>query len=168
MSVSRDLSEALRSSALTVIAQWRLAVEDEHACLLPHPPPLTQLTSVLHTRSLASDSRPMSAQEPVIAVSNETSESDRVDSSTVPPSEHPTAKAASSIPDSSPAEPVIELPAETAQTVSDDTLLILPKDDTNIPTATSTDPNGSTNEAEATPSVSVELLLNFSLSPFRP
>lgn len=98
----------------------------------------------------------MSTQEPVITVSNETPESERVDSPTVPPSEHPAVKDVSPIADSSPVEPVTELPVETAQSVSDDTLLILPKHETNIPNATPT--SGSVGEAGATSFVSVELL----------
>ena len=105
----------------------------------------------------------MSAQEPVIAVSNEPPESERVDPSTVLPSEHPAVKDVSSIADSSPVEPVTEPPAETAQTVPDDTPFILPKH-TNIPNATPTsDP---VSGVDPTSFVSVELL-NFSLSPPR-
>lgn len=100
----------------------------------------------------------MSAEDPVIAVSNGTSEPDRVYSETIPPSEHLTAKDVSTIPDSLSVEPLTEPPAETAQTASDDTLSHLLKHDANIPNSMPTNPNGSANGVEATTSVSVELL----------
>lgn len=103
----------------------------------------------------------MSAQEPVIALSNETSESERVDSSAIPSTEHPAAKDVSPAVDPSPAKPVTELPAEAARTTSDDTPFIMPTHDTNIPNTVSTNFNGSLNEVEATPFVSVELLCRF-------
>lgn len=100
----------------------------------------------------------MSAQEPVIAVSNETSESQRVDSSPVPQSEHPVVKEVPTVVDSSPTEPVTELPTDTVQTTSDDTPATLLKHDTNIPDVTPTYLNNSVTGVEVTPSVSVELL----------
>jgi len=100
----------------------------------------------------------MSAQEPVIAVSHETTESDRVDSSTLPPPERTAVKDVFPIVESSPSAPVTELPTESAQAVSDDTTLIRPKHDTNIPDSTSTNLNGSVNGAGATPFVSVATL----------
>jgi hypothetical protein len=104
----------------------------------------------------------MSAQEPVIAVLNETSKSEFADSFAVPPSEDLAVKDTPTIVDSSPAEPVTELPAETAQTASDDTPAILLKHDTNIPDATPTNLNSSVNGVEVTSLVSVELLNFFS------
>ena len=106
----------------------------------------------------------MSAQEPVIAVLNETLESESVDSSAVPPSEDLVVKDTPNIMDSSPAEPVTELPAESAQTTaSDDTPAIPLKHYTNIPDATPANLNSSVNGAEVTSFVSVEPL-NFFLS----
>ena len=105
----------------------------------------------------------MSAQEPVIAVSNETSESERVGSSPVPPSEHQAAKDISLIADPLTTEPVTESPAEAVGTASDDTPFIPPTDDTNIPAAAPTSLNGPANGIEAPAFVSVELL-NF-ISP---
>ena len=107
----------------------------------------------------------MSAEEPVIAVSHETSEPGRVDSPSVPPSEHLAAKDVSTIPDPPPPEPVTEPPAGTVQTASDDTLLNLPKHDANIPTALPTDLNGSANGVEVTTLVSVELFELALLAP---
>ena len=129
------------------------------------PTTSTKLTLAHPTRSLASDSRLMSAQEPVIAVSNETSESQHVDSPAVLPSEHLVVKETPNVVDSSPAEPVTELQAEVAQTTSDDTPATL--HDTNIPDATPTYLNGSVDGVEITPPVCVELLNFFCLSPFR-
>ena len=106
----------------------------------------------------------MSAQESVIALSNETSGSERVDSSTIPPSEPLVVKDASTIDDSPPAESVTELPAEPTQATSDDTPTILLKDNTNIPDATPTNLADSVNRVEVTPFVSVELLNFFALS----
>ena len=102
----------------------------------------------------------MSAEDPVIAVSNETSEPGRVDSPPIPipPSEHLVAKDVSTIPDFPPPEPMTEPPAGTVQAASDDTLLNLLNQSANIPDAMSTDLNGSANEVEATTLVSVELL----------
>ena len=100
----------------------------------------------------------MSAQEPVIAVPNETTESNRVDSSTLPPPDHTAAKDVSPAVDSSPAELVTEPPAESAQAVTDDTTFISPKHDTNIPDSTPTNLNGSVNGAGATSFVSVAAL----------
>lgn len=97
----------------------------------------------------------MSAEEPVIAVSNETSEPERVDLSAVPLPENLEAKDASSISDSLSGEPVTEPPAGTAQTAPDDTQPVLLKHDTDIPNSTLTNPNGSTDGVEATTLVSV-------------
>lgn len=109
----------------------------------------------------------MSTQEPVIAVLNETSESESVDSPAVPPSEDLVVKDTPVIVDSSPVEPATELPAEATQTASNDTPAILPNHDTNIPDATPTNFNSSASGAEVTSSVSVELL-NFFFSLFFP
>jgi len=100
----------------------------------------------------------MSAQEPVIAVSNETTESDRVDFSTLPPPEHTAVKDVSPTVDSSPAEPVTGLPTESTQATSNDTMFIPPKHDTNIPDSTPTNPNGSVSGSGPTPYVSVVTL----------
>ena len=100
----------------------------------------------------------MSAEDPVIAVSNGTSEPERVDSPAIPPSEHLTTKDVSTVLDSPSPEPLTETPAETAQTTSDDTLSNLLKHDANIPNATPINPNGSTSGAKSTTFVSVELL----------
>jgi len=105
----------------------------------------------------------MSTQESVIAVLNETSESESVDSPAVPPSEDLAVKDTPAIVDSSPVEPATELPAEATQTASDDTPAILPNHDTNIPDATPTNFNSSANGAEVTSFVSVELLNFFFL-----
>lgn len=102
----------------------------------------------------------MSTQEPVISVSNETPESEHVDSTAIPPSDYPVAKDVPTIVNSSPAEPVTKLPAEAAQTASDDTPAVTLKDDTNIPDAAPTHANG----VEIAPFVSVELLNFFSFS----
>lgn len=99
----------------------------------------------------------MSAEDPVIAVPNETFEPERVDSATIP-SEHPAAEDVLATPGSSQAGPVTEPPAETAQIASDNTLSNLLKHDANIPNDTPTDLNGSANGVESTTSVSVELL----------
>ena len=100
----------------------------------------------------------MSAQEPVIAVSKETTESDRVDSSALPPPERTAVKDVFPIVESSPAESVAELPTESAQAVSDDTTFIQPKHDTNIPASASTNLKGSVNGVGVTPLVSVATL----------
>jgi hypothetical protein len=100
----------------------------------------------------------MSAEDSLIAVSNETSEPGPVDSPTIPPSEHLTVKDVSTVPDFPPPESVTEPPADAVQTASDDTLSNLPKLDVNIPNATPTNLNGSANGVEATTFVSVELL----------
>lgn len=100
----------------------------------------------------------MSTQESVIALSNETSGSERVDSSAIPPPEPLVVKDASTIDDSSPAESVTGSQVEPGQTTSDDTPTILPKDDTNIPDPTPTNLADSVNRVEVTPFVSVELL----------
>ena len=102
----------------------------------------------------------MSAEDPVIAASNETSGPDRVDSTVIPPPEHLAVKDVSTVLDSPPPEPVIEQPAETAQTTSDDTLSHLLKHDTNIPNPTPTNLSG----VETATFVSVELL-NFLFFP---
>jgi len=100
----------------------------------------------------------MSAQEPVIAVSNETTESDRVDSSALPPPEPTAVKDVFPIVESSPAEPVTELPTESAQAISDDTMFIQPKHDANIPNPAPTNFNGSIDGVRVTPFVSVATL----------
>jgi len=100
----------------------------------------------------------MSAQEPVIAVSKVTSESDRVDSSTLPPPNHTAVKDVFPIVESSPAEPVTELPTESTQAASDDTNFVQPKHDTNIPDSTPTNLNGSVNVVGATSFVSAATL----------
>lgn len=100
----------------------------------------------------------MSAEDPVITVSNETFEPKRVDSVALTPSKHLAAKDDASVtPDFSSAGPVTELPAETVQ-ASGDTLSNLLKQDANIPNTTPTLLNGSANRAETTTFVSVELL----------
>lgn len=91
----------------------------------------------------------MSAEEPVIAVSSETSEPGRVDPSAVPLPENLGAKDASSISDFLSKEPVTEPPADTAQTAPDDTQPVLLKHDTDIPNSTPTNANGSTDGVEA-------------------
>jgi hypothetical protein len=96
----------------------------------------------------------MSAEDPVIPVTDESSESDRIDSSALPPSEYPAVKEVSNV-DSSSVDLVTEPPA---QTTPDDTHTVLLKHDTNIPNFTPTNPNGSANGAETTTLVSVELL----------
>ena len=100
----------------------------------------------------------MSAQEPVIAVPNGTAESERVDSSTLPPPKPTAAKDAFPIVESTPAEPVTGLPTESAQAVSDDTKFVQPKHETNIPDSAPTNLNGSVNGVGTTPSVSVATL----------
>lgn len=122
------------------------------------PTTLTRLTLAHSTLSPASDSRPMSTQEPVIAGSNETTESVRVEPSTVPPPERSSAKDVSQIPDYSPGEHVTELPAESGQATSDDALSIPSKRDMNIPSVTPTILSGSVHGADATPFVSVAAL----------
>ena len=110
----------------------------------------------------------MSAEEPVIAVSSETSEPGRVDPSAVPLPENLEAKDTSSISDFLSKEPVTEPPADTAQTAPDDTQPVLLKHDTDIPNPTPTNANGSTDGVEAMTLVSVELLNSFLfLLPFR-
>jgi hypothetical protein len=106
----------------------------------------------------------MSAEDPVIAAPNETSGPERVDSSPIPPSEYVVVKDVSAVEDVPSVDSLTEPPAQPAQTAPDDTHSILPMDDTNIPSSTPTDPNGSTDGVEATTFVSVELL-NFVL-PF--
>lgn len=115
-------------------------------------------TLVHPTRSLATHSRPMSSEESVIAVSNEISEPERVDSSAIPSSEPLAAKDVSVIADPSSAEPVSDLPADAAQSPSNDTLPTLLKHDKNIPSTTPTNLNGSANEVGTTTFVSVKLL----------
>ena len=100
----------------------------------------------------------MSAQDPVIAVPTETTESDRVDSSTLPPPELKAVKDVSPVVEPSPTEPVTEPPAESAQAVSDDTKFISLKRDTNIPDSTPTNLNGSVNGVGATSLVSAATL----------
>ncbi|KAF9791018.1 hypothetical protein BJ322DRAFT_421677 [Thelephora terrestris] len=88
----------------------------------------------------------MSAEDPVIPVTDESFEPDSIDSSALPPSEHPAAKEVFNV-DSSSVDPVTEPPA---QTTTDDTHTVLLKHDTNIPNPTPTNPNGSANGAETT------------------
>ena len=95
----------------------------------------------------------MSAEDPVITVSNETSEPGRVDSAVTPPSEHLATKDVSTIPDSPPPEPMTQPPTQTAQTAPEDTLSNLPNHDANIPSATPPNLDG----VEAMTLVSVEL-----------
>ena len=107
----------------------------------------------------------MSAEDPVIPVSTESSEPERVDSSAIPPSETLVVKEVPNV-DFSSAVPMTEPPAETAQTASDDTHPVPLKHGTNnIPNPTTTNPNGSANGAETTTLVSVELLNFFLFIP---
>ena len=131
----------------------------------PLPSTSTKLTLVHTLQPQIHD--PMSAHDSVIALPNETSGSERVDSAAIPPSEPLVVKDASPIDDPPPAESATELPAEPAQTASDDTPTILLKDDTNIPDSTPTTLVDPVNRVEVAPSVSVELLNFYSLPPLR-